>query len=125
MKTTKEQIIQVNEWDETVTEVYGKPYAFQQQDGCKQRGIFHITIPDEAEDFERDTVPEVVNHKEMGVSFSAWLKRDPKTPLKNGKDDYSLRLWWERNFYPDIQMIANDLCKKGIIEKGGYMTYIY
>ena len=124
MKITKEQIIQVQDWDETVTETYGKPYAFQQQEGCKSRGIFRIRIPDEAEDFEQDTVPEIVNHEERGVSFSAWLKRNPKTPLGFDNGDFSLGLWWERNFYPDVQMIANDLCKKGIIKEGNYIIEI-
>ena len=124
MKITNEQIIQVQEWDSTVKETYKRPYSFQQQDGCKSRGIFRITIPDEAEDYEKNTVPEIVNHEEMGVSFEAWLKRDPKKPLKNNKDDHSLKLWWNRNFYPDVQMIANDLCKKGIIEKGNYIIDI-
>lgn len=124
MKTTEAKVVQVQEWDSIVEKTYGKPYAFQQQDGCKERGIFRITIPDETEDFKRDTVPEEVNHKDMGVSFSAWLKRDPKTPLKKETSKYSLVLWWERNFYPDVHMIANDLCEKGIIEKGNYVIEI-
>lgn len=124
MKATKEQVVEVQEWDAVVQETYGRPYGFQQQDGCKERGIFRITIPDEAEDFERDIVPEIVNHDEMGVTFSAWLKRDPKTPLGNEKSKLSLDLWWERNFYPNIQMIANDLCERGIIEKGDYIIEI-
>ena len=124
MKITTEHMVEVQEWDETVREIYGKPYSFQQQDGCKARGIVRITIPDEAEDFEQDIVPGIVNHEEMGVSFSAWLKRDPKKPLKNDKDDFSLSLWWERNFYPNVQMIANDLYEKGVIEKGNYIIEI-
>tara|TARA_Y100000310_G_C20492810_1_gene720082 strand:+ start:419 stop:811 length:393 start_codon:yes stop_codon:yes gene_type:complete len=128
MKITKEQMIEVHEWDKLVEETYGKPYSFQQQDGCKERGIFRLTIPDEAEDFEQDTVPEIVNHEEMGVSFEAWLERDPKQPLVDGenieKEEWSIKLWWERNFYPDIQMIANDLYKKSIIEKGSYVIEI-
>lgn len=124
MKITQAQIIEVHEWDKTVEETYGRPYSFQQQDGCKERGTFHITIPDEAEDFENDTVPEIVNHKDMGVSFKAWLERDPKTTLEKDKESWSINLWWERNFYPNVQMIANDLCQKGIIEKGNYIINI-
>jgi hypothetical protein len=128
MKTTKEQIVQVQDWDSVVRETYGRPYMFQQQDGCKPRGVFRIKIPDEAEDFEGDIVPEIVNHEERGVSFSAWLKRDPKAPLVNEnrteKNKFSIDLWWERNFYPNVQMVANDLYKKGIIEKGDYIIEI-
>ena len=120
MKTRKEDVIDVSDWDEVVEKTYGRPYSFQQQDGCRSRGTFHIQVPDEAEDYEQDSVPEIVNHREMGVSFSAWQKRDPKAPLADGRTDYSLGSWWERNFYPDIQMVANDLHKKGLLEKGRY-----
>jgi len=120
MKIRTEKMISVSDWDEVVTKTYGKPYSFQQQDGCQSRGLFRIFVPDEADDYEREKVPEVVNHDEMGVSFAAWLKRDPKAPLKDGRTDFSLDLWWKRNFYPDLQMVANDLHSKGLLEAGEY-----
>lgn len=124
MKIRTEKVIDVDEWDKLVKKTYGRPYSFQQQGGCQDRGVFYITVPDEANDCEEDIVPEIVNHEEMGVSFSAWLKRDPKTPLANGSTDYSLDLWWDRNFYPDIQMVANDLHNKGLLEAGEYTINI-
>ena len=70
-------------------------------------------------------VPEIVNHEEMGVSFKSWLARDPHKPLSSGREDsFGLELWWERNFYPDVQMIANDLHSKGLIESGDYVIDI-
>jgi len=33
-------------------------------------------------------------------------------------------MWWERNFYPDVEMIANDLHKRGILEAGEYVIDI-
>ena len=62
----------------------------------------------------------------MGVSFKAWLERDPKQKLndKVDRDNFSLNLWWERNFYPSIDMIINDLHKKGLIEEGEYVIEI-
>lgn len=124
IRTRTETLIDVQDWDALVTETYGRPYSFQQQDGCKDRQLVSITVPDECEDFENDTVPEIVNGDEMGVSFKAWLARDPKTPLKDRDDVFGLTLWWERNFYPDVQMIANDLHEKGLIEAGDYMINI-
>lgn len=128
MKIRTERVIDVSEWDALVEKTYGRPYSFQQQDGCKSRGVFRFTVPsDETDDFERDTVPEVVNHEEMGVSFALWLKRDPKATLSgdNHRDDgFSLRLWWERNFYPEFQMVANDLHAKGLLKKGDYTINI-
>lgn len=124
IKTRTEKLINVQDWDALVTETYGRVYSFQQQDGCKERQLVSITVPDECYDFENDTVPEIVNGDEMGVSFKAWLARDPKTPLPDRDDTFGLTLWWERNFYPDVQMIANDLYEKGLIEAGDYLINI-
>ena len=128
LKINNVKSIDVDDWNKFVTETYGRPYNFQQQDDCKgNHTSFEFTVPDEANDYENDTLPEEVNHEEMGVSFSAWLKRDPKTPLKGEEDcpDYCIEMWWERNFYPDVQMIANDLHVKGLLEEGEYVIHIW
>ena len=122
--TRTEQVIDVGDWDNLVETTYGRPYNFQQQDGCKERQRVTLTIPNEyAEDYDNYEVPEEVNHEEMGVSFKAWLERDPKQPL-NSPDEWDrkngLSMWWERNFYPTVEMIANDLYEKGLIEAGTY-----
>lgn len=130
MKIKTENVIECSDWDEFVKKTYGKPYCFQQQNNCQSRGIFRLTVPNKnARDFENDTVPEIVNHEEMGVSFAAWLKRDPKTPLKDeeenvGNESWAIELWWERNFYPNINIIANDLHKRGLLEAGKYIINI-
>jgi hypothetical protein len=120
IKIRTEKVIAVSDWDNLVKKTYGRPYSFQQQDGCKERGVYRFVVPEPANDYENDTVPEVVNHKDMGVSFAAWLARDPDQKLPNQKTSWSLGLWWDRNFYPDMQMIANDLHAKGLLEAGEY-----
>ena len=94
----------------------------------KSRGTFNLIVSDSADDFENDTIPEIVNHEEMGVSFKAWLERDPQKNLPDdeyGKSSsFSLKLWWGRNFYPDIQMVANDLHAKGLLDAGEYVINI-
>ena len=121
------QLISVQDWDDLVIQTYGKPYSFQQQDGCQERGNFPLRIPEAAEDFENDTIPEKVNGDKMGVSFKAWLARDPDQQLDT-KDEWErnngLDLFWSRNFYPDIQMVANDLHAKGLIPAGKYVIEI-
>lgn len=125
ISTRTEQVIDLSDWDQLVQDTYGRPYSFQQQDGCKERQRVRIFVPDEeAEgyDFENDTVPETVNHKERGVSFKAWLARDPKQKL-NAEDwdsEHALSMWWERNFYPTVEMIANDLHARGLLDAGEY-----
>ena len=124
VKFKEVKIIDVDDWDNLVTEVYGKPYSFQQQDGCKSRGIEYFDIPGDFiwwDDFENDTIIEKVNGEEMGVSFKAWLERDPKKPLADDKDDtYHIQLFWHRNFYPCVGMIIQDLHTKGILQDGSY-----
>ncbi len=126
MKIRTEQVIDVHEWDKLVQETYGRPYMFQQQNGCQDRGTYHLTVPSEGEDFDNDTLPEIVNHDDMGVSFDAWLKRDPKAPLKDEEYNqvYSIGLWWARNFYPSIEMVANDLHAKGLLPTGEFSINI-
>lgn len=69
-----------------------------------------------------ESIPEKVNGEEMGVKFSAWLARDPKQKLSDpdAQEDYCLHLWWQRNFYSDVQMVADDLYAKGLLEAGSY-----
>lgn len=64
MTIRNEQVIGVSEWDAFVKQTYGRPYSFQQQDGCQSRGVFRFSVPDAAEDYERESVPEVVNGPE-------------------------------------------------------------
>lgn len=124
LKYESKRFASVSDWDSLVMQVYNRPYSFQQQDGCKERGTYNITIPDEAYDYENDTIPEEINGDEMGVSFQAWLSRDPKEWYGDKSyADYTV-LFWERNFYPEIQMVANDLYKRGLVEAGEYVIDI-
>jgi len=126
MKVRTEKVIDVSEWDKLVSTTYGRPYSFQQQDGCREKGHFLFSVPSQADESEmNDMVPEVVNHNTMGVKFSSWLARDPKTLLPSPDDkEWSLGLWWGRNFYPDIQMVANDLHQRGLLDAGEYLMVI-
>lgn len=128
LRYTNTKIVSLQDWDELVQKTYGRPYAFQQQYGCRSRGTYTINVPEKyPDDYENDTIPEVVNGDEMGVSFKAWLARDPKQELK-GRDlktfGSGIDIFWERNFYPEISMLANDLHTKGLIEVGSYTINI-
>ncbi len=125
IKVKNVKMIEVSDWDKLVSDTYGKPYSFQQQDGCQPRGIFHLTIPSEftCDDEMNDEIPEIINGEIMGVKFEKWLERDPNQPVA-GRTDYGIGLWWDRNFYPDIHTVANDLHKRGLIEAGEYSIEI-
>ena len=118
--------IEVNDWDKLVIETYGKPYSFQQQEGCKDRGTFDLTIPPIffGDESMNDSIPEVVNSDIMGVKFNVWLNRNSKDQILGQENDWELDLFWERNFYPDIYTLANDLYKKELIEAGEYVINI-
>lgn len=74
-------MFEVDEWDDLVTSTYGRTYRFQQQDGCKDKGIYYFKVPMlHMEDYEEKEIPEKVNGEIMGTSFKAWLERDPNTP---------------------------------------------
>ena len=122
IKVSNTKIIDCHDWDKLVVETYGRPYCFQQQDECQSRGLFELSIPSDftMDEDMNDSIPEVVNGEEMGVKFNVWLARDPKQPIPNQTADYQLGLFWDRNFYPDIYTVANDLHAKGLIEAGEY-----
>ncbi len=126
MKIQNKKIIDCLDWNVFVEDIYKRPYNLQQQDGCQPRGTVFFTIPDKANDFPNESVPEIINGNDMGVSFAAWLARDPSQTLSgdDGKKQWGIDLWWERNFYPNIQMIANDLYSKGLLEAGEYGVLI-
>jgi hypothetical protein len=74
-----------------------------------------------------DSIPEIVNHETMGVKFEVWLKRSPKEHLKgegSGQHQGIIDMWWEGNFYPDFQTLANDLHTKGLLKTGKYIIII-
>lgn len=130
-KTVK--LISLQDWDDFVEEVYGKIYSFQQQDGCKERGSYFFSVPDSwYDDFEKTEIPYEVNGRIMGVSFETWLNTSPEDTKKYfdaPRDGYSMtdfhnELFWQRNFYPQVGMIINDLHSKGLLEEGDYMIDI-
>ena len=124
MKTKTTKLIEVGDWDELVESTYSRPYNFQQQNDCQERGVYHLKVPAKASDYKNDTIPEEINGEEMGVSFAAWLARDPKEWNGDPEDQDFLDMFWERNFYPDIQMVANDLHAKGLLDAGEYAINI-
>jgi hypothetical protein len=98
LEYTTQKMVDVQDFDNLVVETYGKPYNFQQQDGCKSCGVEYFTVPlVHPYDFENDTIPEVINGDEYGVSFKAWLARDPKEWNGDPEDQRFLYSFWPLN----------------------------
>ena len=92
LKIQKRNVIDVYDWDNLVSQTYGKIYSYQQQDGCKERQTVTITVPvKDPEDFENTEIPFKVNGEEMGVSFQTWLNTSPEDTVKYFNSDYKLR----------------------------------
>lgn len=126
LKFKNQRVVEVQDWDDLVKSIYGRTYSYQQQDGCRDRGIVYITVPSKYADESQmnNSIPEVVNGSKRGVKFATWLSRDPNTPIANQQYDWELRLFWQRSFYPDLDMVINDLHEKGLIEAGDYIINI-
>jgi hypothetical protein len=136
LKATTVQVIQVSDWDEFVSEVYGKIYSFQQQDDCKPRGTYPFSVPSqgvkwcaEQFDYENTEIPFEVNGEEMGVSFETWLNTKVEDTEKHFQSHpcgvvFAVELFWERNFYPRVETIIWDLYKRGLLDEGEYMINI-
>lgn len=118
------QQIDCSDWDKLVEETYNRPYCFQQQEGCQSRGTYTLIVPcdyiEETEEEMNKDIPEEINGEEMGVKFKSWLERDPKEWNGDKEDVRFLDLFWERNFYPNIDVVATDLYNKGLIPAGTY-----
>ena len=68
------KMIDCDDWDDLVSSTYGRPYCFQQQDGCQSRGIVNLTIPDE------DNVCIVWNDPVLDIDWGIW------NPIVSEKD---------------------------------------
>lgn len=121
VKTSKKKMIDVDDWDQLVITTYSRPYSFQQQCGCRDRGVEYFEVPSQfLEDYEEDIIPEKIDSYERGVSFASWLARDPQEWNGDPNDVDYLDMFWERNFYPSLYVLANDLYKKGLLPAGKY-----
>lgn len=121
------KIIDHSDLDKLIIETYGKPYSFQQQNGCKDRGIEDIPVPVKRPyDFENDSLKYKINGDDMGVSFNTWLNTTVEEVNNLHPEEYKGQndLWWKRNFYPGLDMIINDLYEKGLVEEGYYSIQI-
>jgi hypothetical protein len=121
LKISTLQIIDVNDWDDFIEKTYGKIYSFQQQGGCKDRGIYRFSVGNYEidEDYGHDEIPEVINGDIRVVKFNKWLERDVKETI-GGKSGVYIELFWHRSFYPDFDVLVDDLYKRGLINKGSY-----
>lgn len=124
IETKDVKMIDCEVWDDLVIKTYGHLYNIQQQDGCQPRGVYYLTVPDDdAFDYQCTELPYEINGENMGVSFEAWKKADKEEILENLREnghDICHDLFWKRNFYPSVEVVANDLHERGLLPAGNY-----
>lgn len=141
MITKTMTVISCSDWDKFIVQTYNRPYCFQQQNGCRDRGKFQFSVPVEdynlPDDFSHlsqslatDTV--IIPAIRSSVPLEVWLERDPSLKIKPRSGEletdaflsFITTLFWHREFYPSIYLLANDLYEKGLLPAGDYLIDI-
>lgn len=99
-----------------VSEVYGRPYNFQQQgDMMGQESLKLFTVP-----------TKYVEDHWQAVSMKQWLEATPPGPASApGIENFREQLRWRREFYPRLEEVVNDLHQRGLIDAGEYALHIW
>lgn len=119
------RVIENYKWNEFISSIYNLPYNYQQQND-RQNTNFEFNIPNdlEEEDLGSDSIPYEVNGEDECVKFDTWKNSDFEEIGKNFEYEVETKLFYERNFYPSIFQILNDLYNRGLIEEGDYLIRI-
>ena len=114
------------DFDNLVMKTYGKSYAIQQHEGCRDRGVIYISVPslyDINVNEYPDTIEQAIDEDMYGVRWKDWLAVDPNDE-RLGEDEWDRELNLQRNVYPPMHDLINDLYEKGLIEAGEYQIEI-
>lgn len=125
-KCENKKVIHYSDWNEFIYSIYKLPYNYQQQNDCQNKSI-EISIPrDILDNWDdgADSIPYEVNGEEMCVKFDTWKNSDFKEMCKHFDGEWRARLFYERNFYPDINPLLDDLYKRGLLEEGEYLILV-
>lgn len=133
MKCRKINLVNVEDFNEVIKEVYCKHYSFQHQGARTYNGVeesYFLKVPyiRNFKDFDSGAAIEecIYNNEQIlqyGVEFNEWLNKDPNFEWYSS--DINNKLIWERYYYPHIYMLINDLYIKGLIEAGEYCIKMY
>ena len=119
IKSKIKHVISSAAWNKQVSKIYGRPYSIEDQ--FEFNRVLEFKVPNRSFDFANETVEENEDTKETGVNFKSWITRDPDQKIGSDPRAFVTTLWWYRAFYPDIEVLANDLFKKGLLERGEYV----
>lgn len=124
LKIQNVKFVDVSDWDSFITEVYWKPYNFQQQDWCKDRWTYGLNTKYIDDYYEHKSIPFEVNWEIQWVRFDTWLKSDKEEIDSHFSAPYLSDLFWNRNFYPHIEELAKDLLERWLLDEWDYIINI-
>lgn len=111
------QVIWEHDFNKVVQSVYGKPYVFQQQGDMLlgQNGYYPFTVHS-AEKYQQWDATEI------DAELTRWLSAEPPQNARA----FTIQLWWERENYPDIDVILYDLAyRRGLMASGRYALHVW
>lgn len=125
LKYTLIRQVSDSDFDDLVMATYGKSYSVQQQAGCRDRGVIDITVPSvyDYNDDYADNIEQAIADDLYGVKWDDWLNLDPND-LRLGEENWEREMNLQRNVYPPMHDLINDLYAKGLIEAGEYQIEI-
>lgn len=119
IKTLDLKIIDASDWSQLVKETYNLPYNLRWQDDGIEGGIIILKVPTKGYDY--DSTPENIDFNEgRGISFKSWLTHNPKEWEPDFSEIPFLERFGKYNFYPHLEILANDLYQKGLLPAGDY-----
>ena len=98
------------DFDNLVMETYGKSYAIQQQEGCRDRGVIYISVPplyDINVNEYPDTIEQAIDEDMYGVRWEDWLAVNPNDE-RLGEEDWEREMALQRNVYPPMHDLINE-----------------
>lgn len=96
-----------------VSELYGRPYQLQQQgDMLAQESSVALIVP-EPEDWNENP------------SLAEWLAATPPEEQGLGLSELlNEEMRWERQYYPSLEAVGNDLHARGLLDVGYYIIHV-
>ena len=106
-------VLHESEFSNLVRQTFERPYSLQQQgDMHSQESFIRFDVPAELE-------------WEHEPSLETWLATTPPDPEDHSMAAFTNRLRWDREFYPDLQDIANELHARGQLDAGTYVLHVW
>lgn len=119
MRIEKVNLISENDFSKLAVDTYGRPYQLQQQGDCLgQDTIIRLTVPEEPMGWTGPTLEEW-RERPLNLQPEEYTRGDWE------EHTYLRDMWWEREFYPDVQVVANDFHARGLLPEGDYVIHIW